>query len=130
MGTVTLDVPGTNSTSDSVTISTDVSTTRTNVPNKATQTKAASSGSGQNGQNDDKQQDQTEEDDYLPYQRKIIAHAIFSTAGFLVLLPIGALAGRLGRTFTPMWFTGHWVSNFVFSAPAILVGVSLGMQSN
>jgi small basic protein len=96
MGTTTLDVPGSNSSSGS----------------------NSTSGSDTSS---------TEKVDYLPYQRKIVAHAIVSTVGFLVLLPIGVLIGRLGRTFTSKWFTGHWVFNFIFSAPAILVGVSLGM---
>jgi hypothetical protein len=50
-----------------------------------------------------------------PYQKKIIAHAVLASVGFLVLLPSGALLGRLGRTFTPWWFQGHWILNFALS---------------
>ncbi len=49
-----------------------------------------------------------------PYQRLIIAHAIFCTAGFLVFLPAGALIGRYLRTFTPVWYKGHWITQFAF----------------
>lgn len=48
----------------------------------------------------------------LPYQRIIVAHAIFCIVGFLVLLPVGALLARYLRTFTSTWFTGHWVTQF------------------
>ncbi|KAK0455199.1 uncharacterized protein EV420DRAFT_588134 [Desarmillaria tabescens] len=64
-----------------------------------------------------------------PYQRMIIAHAILCGIGFLVFLPFGSLLARYVRTFTPKWYTGHWISQFAISGPLILIGVSLGLQS-
>jgi len=49
----------------------------------------------------------------LPYQKLIIAHGIFCFVGFLVFLPAGALIARYFRSFTPTWFTKHWVSQVV-----------------
>lgn len=49
----------------------------------------------------------------LSYQRLIIAHGIFCFVGFLVFLPAGALIARYFRSFTPTWFTKHWVSQVV-----------------
>ncbi|KAF9452360.1 CBD9-like protein [Macrolepiota fuliginosa MF-IS2] len=65
----------------------------------------------------------------LPYQRMIVAHAIFCVVGFLVLLPAGALIGRYLRTFTPTWFRGHWIAQFALAGPTIVVGLALGVQS-
>lgn len=45
----------------------------------------------------------------LPYQRLIVAHAIFCAIGFLVLLPAGVLIARYLRTFSNSWFTSHWI---------------------
>lgn len=64
----------------------------------------------------------------LPYQRMIVAHAAFCVIGFMFLLPAGALLARYLRTFSPSWFTGHWVIQFALSAPVILMGVFLGEQ--
>ena len=46
--------------------------------------------------------------------KMLIAHGILTAVGFLVVLPFGALIARYLRTFTPAWFTGHWVFQFVF----------------
>lgn len=62
----------------------------------------------------------------LPYQRMIVAHAVFCVAGFMLLLPGGALLARYMRTLTPTWFTGHWVVQFALSGPVILLGVIMG----
>ncbi|KAF9065426.1 hypothetical protein BDP27DRAFT_59013 [Rhodocollybia butyracea] len=56
-------------------------------------------------------------------QRMAFAHALFCTAGFLVFLPAGALVSRWLRTFTPSWFTGHWILQFALAGPAIAVGI-------
>jgi len=48
----------------------------------------------------------------LPFQRLVVAHAIFCVVGFLLLLPGGALLARYLRTFSPKWFTGHWLIQF------------------
>jgi hypothetical protein len=109
MGRITLDLPSSNSSPNSSSGSTVIVTSSPAKPTKIQITAPP-----------------PKIEPWAPYQRKIIAHAVFSTAGFLVLLPIGALIGRLGRTFTPAWFAGHWVANFALSAPAILVGVCFG----
>ena len=48
----------------------------------------------------------------LPFEKYIIAHAIFCVIGFLGLLPLGALLARYSRTSTPRWFTAHWIVQF------------------
>jgi hypothetical protein len=50
----------------------------------------------------------------LRYQRYIVVHAVFCTLGFLIFLPAGVLFARYLRTFTPIWFQGHWIVQFVF----------------
>ncbi|KXN93335.1 hypothetical protein AN958_00259 [Leucoagaricus sp. SymC.cos] len=65
----------------------------------------------------------------LPYQRLIVAHAIFCVVGFLFFLPAGALIARYLRTFAPTWFRGHWISQFGLAGPVIVIGVALGIQS-
>ncbi|KAG5636522.1 hypothetical protein H0H81_007748 [Sphagnurus paluster] len=52
----------------------------------------------------------------LTYERLIIAHASFMVAGFLLLLPAGALVARYLRTFTPTWFKSHWIIQFLIWA--------------
>ncbi|RDB16770.1 hypothetical protein Hypma_002605 [Hypsizygus marmoreus] len=64
-----------------------------------------------------------------PYERLIVAHAIFCTVGFLLLLPAGALLARYFRTFTPKWFIGHWVAQLAFAGIAIVIGFALGVQA-
>jgi hypothetical protein len=50
------------------------------------------------------------------YQRYIVVHAVFCTLGFLVFLPTGVISARYLRTFTPTWFQGHWIVQFVVGA--------------
>jgi hypothetical protein len=63
------------------------------------------------------------------YQKLIIAHAIFCTVGFLLLLPAGALLARYFRTFSHKWFQGHWIVQFALGGSVIFIGVILGIQS-
>lgn len=56
----------------------------------------------------------------LGWEKMFIAHGILTAVGFLVLLPFGALIARYARTFTPLWFTGHWVFQFALGAHHIL----------
>ncbi|KAG5642829.1 hypothetical protein DXG03_002060 [Asterophora parasitica] len=65
----------------------------------------------------------------LPYQRMIVAHAIFCVVGFLLFLPGGALLARYLRTYSPTWFTGHWAIQLVISGPTIVAGAALGVAS-
>jgi hypothetical protein len=67
----------------------------------------------------------------LPYQKMIIAHAIFCVVGFLLFLPAGALLARYLRTFIPgpMWFKGHAILQFFIAGPTILIGVILGIAA-
>ncbi|KAJ7646591.1 hypothetical protein FB45DRAFT_890842 [Roridomyces roridus] len=74
--------------------------------------------------------DPTDDIPYTPYQRKIIAHAVLCSLGFALLLPAGALLARYLRTFTPVWYTGHWIAQFAVAGPAILAGVALGFNAS
>ncbi|KAJ6594592.1 hypothetical protein B0H19DRAFT_974809 [Mycena capillaripes] len=65
-----------------------------------------------------------------PYQRMIVAHAIFCVIGFALLLPCGVLLARYLRTFSPTWYTGHWIAQFGLAGPAILIGVVLGFKAS
>ncbi len=49
-----------------------------------------------------------------PYEKMIIAHAIFCVVGFLFFLPAGALLARYLRTFVPgpIWFKAHAILQF------------------
>jgi len=53
-------------------------------------------------------------------------HAIVSTVGFLILLPLGVLLARYARTFTRRWFWGHAVMQLVISGPVIFAGWAMG----
>jgi hypothetical protein len=46
---------------------------------------------------------------FEPYQKTIIAHAVLSALGFLILLPAGTLVARWTRTYSRKWFTNHWI---------------------
>jgi len=67
----------------------------------------------------------------LPYQKMIVAHAIFCTIGFLLFLPAGALLARYLRTFIPgaVWFRGHAILQFFIAGPTIFIGVMLGIAA-
>ncbi|KAJ7019216.1 hypothetical protein C8F04DRAFT_1214393 [Mycena alexandri] len=65
-----------------------------------------------------------------PYQRMVVAHAILSVVGFALLLPLGALVARYLRTFSPSWFTVHWIAQFGISGPVIIVGIVLGFKAS
>ncbi|KAI0779571.1 hypothetical protein C8Q74DRAFT_1217052 [Fomes fomentarius] len=65
----------------------------------------------------------------LPFEKYIVAHAIFCVIGFLGLLPLGALLARYTRTFSPKWYTAHWIVQFAIAGPVIIIGVSLGFHS-
>jgi hypothetical protein len=51
-----------------------------------------------------------------PSNKIIIAHAIFCSFGFLLILPAGALLARFFRTFSHSWFKGHWILQFGIGA--------------
>jgi len=57
-------------------------------------------------------------------------HALLSSIGFLVLLPIGVLVARYTRTLPYKWFYAHWIIQLVISAPVIFVGWSLGYKTS
>lgn len=65
----------------------------------------------------------------LPNQKLIVAHAILCTVGFLFFLPAGALLARYLRTFSPLWFRGHWITQFAISGPIIITGVACAIRS-
>jgi hypothetical protein len=62
-------------------------------------------------------------------QKLILAHAIISTIGFLLLLPVGAFIARYLRTFTPIWFKGHSTVQLFIAGPVIIIGVALGIRA-
>ncbi|KAF9258844.1 hypothetical protein L218DRAFT_948046 [Marasmius fiardii PR-910] len=63
------------------------------------------------------------------YQKLIIAHAIFCLFGFLFFLPAGALLARYLRTFTNVWFKGHWILQWLLAGLCIVIGTALGIRS-
>ncbi|KAL4253110.1 hypothetical protein ABKN59_002173 [Abortiporus biennis] len=65
----------------------------------------------------------------LPFEKKIVAHAVLSMVGFIILLPAGALVARWTRTFTNMWFKGHWIIQLGLAAPVIIAGFALGVSA-
>ncbi|KAK0225379.1 hypothetical protein IW262DRAFT_1456466 [Armillaria fumosa] len=67
-------------------------------------------------------------DPLQPFERILVAHGILCILGFLLFLPFGSLLARYVRTFTPMWYTGHWISQFALAGPLIVVGFALGVQ--
>jgi hypothetical protein len=64
-----------------------------------------------------------------PEQKLIAAHAIISAIGFLLLLPAGAFIARFLRTFTTVWFKGHFAVQFFIAGPVIITGVALGISA-
>lgn len=63
---------------------------------------------------------------FAPFEKMIIVHGVFTVAGFLVILPFGAIFARWGRTFTDNWFYYHWTTQVILSIPIIVVGWALG----
>jgi len=64
-----------------------------------------------------------------PLEIMIKNHAILSTVGFLILLPVGVLIARYTRTFTPIWFRAHLVIQLFLSGPVIFAGWYYGYQT-
>jgi len=60
----------------------------------------------------------------------VVAHAIFCVVGFALFLPCGVLLARYLRTFTPTWYTGHWIAQFGIAGPTIIVGIVLGFEAS
>lgn len=67
-----------------------------------------------NGTSEGPASNPTSDTPLLPYQKTIIAHAVFCALGFLFFLPAGALLARYMRTFVPgpIWFRTHAVLQF------------------
>lgn len=123
-GNFTLDLSGTVDT-DSLPSSSEA---QTPLPPPSTSTGASTgaspaptSGSGGTGDVDNggKQPFQT-------FEKLIIAHAVMATVGFLILLPLGGIIARWGRTFTEKWFYYHWKIQVIFSIPIVVIGWALG----
>ncbi|KAK0489542.1 hypothetical protein EDD18DRAFT_1081321 [Armillaria luteobubalina] len=64
-----------------------------------------------------------------PIEQQLKTHAILSTTGFLILLPVGVLVPRYTRTYTNRWFPIHLVVQLCISAPIIFAGWGLGHKS-
>ncbi|KAI0369693.1 hypothetical protein BV20DRAFT_1036392 [Pilatotrama ljubarskyi] len=65
----------------------------------------------------------------FPFEKYIVAHAIFCVIGFLGFLPLGALLARYTRTYTASWFTAHWICQLALAGPTIIIGVALGFEA-
>ncbi|KAJ7432186.1 hypothetical protein B0H11DRAFT_2079454 [Mycena galericulata] len=61
-----------------------------------------------------------------PIEIKARNHAVISTVGFLILLPLGVLLPRYARTFVRQWFWGHAIMQLVISGPVIFAGWAIG----
>ena len=48
----------------------------------------------------------------LPFEKYIVGHAVMCVIGFLGLLPLGAITARYTRTYTPQWYSAHWIIQF------------------
>ncbi|KAH9946313.1 uncharacterized protein BXZ73DRAFT_95816 [Epithele typhae] len=68
----------------------------------------------------------TTDEDRARTNSLLVAHAVFCAAGFLIMLPLGALVARWTRVFTAKWFTAHWFINVVLGLPLICIGWALG----
>ncbi|KAF7376657.1 CBD9-like protein [Mycena sanguinolenta] len=65
-----------------------------------------------------------------PYQRKVLIHAVLCVVGFALLLPTGVLLARYLRTFSPSWYTGHWIAQFGIAGPIIIAGIAMGFKAS
>ncbi|KII84247.1 hypothetical protein PLICRDRAFT_179510 [Plicaturopsis crispa FD-325 SS-3] len=65
----------------------------------------------------------------LPVEVLARRHALLSSIGFLILLPLGVLVTRYLRTFTARWWFGHWIIQFLISGPVIFAGWAYGHQT-
>lgn len=79
-------------------------------------------GHGHDGEDDEGEH----EHDHASHGKTVHAHAFLLSFGFLFLLPLGVLAGRWGRTISPVWFKVHWILNMAVAAPVIALGWILG----
>lgn len=72
--------------------------------------------------------DEDEHDhDHASHGTTVHAHAFLLSFGLLFVLPFGVLAGRWGRTISPVWFKVHWILNMAVAAPVIVLGWVLGL---
>lgn len=68
--------------------------------------------------------DRNTSDDQVPSSTNegaLLAHAVLSCIGFLILLPIGALIPRYLRTFITGWFLYHWIFQFALGMLLLLL---------
>lgn len=65
-----------------------------------------------------------------PSMKVFVAHGVFLTLGFMVILPLGALQARLFRTIVPgkWWFGAHWILQWPVTTVLIVIGFSLGVS--
>jgi len=91
---------------------------------------ASTGASGSGSDSGDTSSGATDDIPLTPFQRMVVAHAIFSVVGFALLLPCGVLLARYLRTFTPTWYTGHWIAQFGLAGPVIITGIVLGFKAS
>ncbi|KAL0947161.1 hypothetical protein HGRIS_013288 [Hohenbuehelia grisea] len=75
------------------------------------------------------EEEDSEENDQGKRTKLIVAHGVLASAGFLVLLPMGTLVARWGRTLSPHWFKVHWIFNMILAVPVVTLGWMLGPVS-
>nr|GAT47659.1 CBD9-like protein [Mycena chlorophos] len=95
----------------------------------STPTGSSGSSSGSGSNTNENTGGATSDIPLTPYQRMIIAHAVFCVVGFALFLPIGALVARFLRTFSSSWYTAHWIAQFVLAGASILAGIVLGFKA-
>jgi len=60
-------------------------------------------------------------------EKKIIAHAVLCSLGFLIFLPIGALLARF-RMVNPYWFKLHFMIQLGLAGPVIITGWAIAVN--
>lgn len=55
----------------------------------------------------------------------LVANGVLASFGFLVLLPLGSLVARWGRTFSGKWLGYYRAVNMVVAMPAISLRVAM-----
>ena len=66
-----------------------------------------------------------DDEDIVSTKILLVGHGVLTSFGFLVLLPMGSLVARWGRTFSGKWMVYHRAVNMVVAPPTISLGVSM-----
>lgn len=66
-----------------------------------------------------------EDEDVVSTKILLVANGVLASFGFLVLLPLGSLVARWGRTFSGKWLGYYRAVNMVVAMPAISLRVAM-----